>query len=49
MSVKALLDANPKPDDVEIKEALVGNLCRCNAYGRILASVLVAVDRLHSE
>ena len=42
MSAKALLDANPSPNDEEIREALGGNLCRCNAYGRILASVRAA-------
>ena len=42
MAAKALLDANPSPTDDEIREALEGNLCRCNAYGRILASVRAA-------
>ena len=42
MSARALLDANPTPTDDEIREALSGNLCRCNAYGRILASVRAA-------
>ena len=42
MSAHALLDANPTPTDEEIREALSGNLCRCNAYGRILASVRAA-------
>ena len=41
-SARALLDANPTPTDDEIREALSGNLCRCNAYGRILASVRAA-------
>ena len=39
MSTKALLDSNPAPSRQEIREALTGNTCRCNAYGRILASV----------
>ena len=39
MSARALLNANPHPSDGEIREALSGNLCRCNAYGRILQSV----------
>ncbi len=39
MSARALLDANPHPNDGEIRQALSGNLCRCNAYGRILQSV----------
>ena len=42
MSTKALLDADPQPDDTQIREALAGNLCRCNAYGRIMASVRAA-------
>lgn len=39
LSAKALLDANTDPSDQEIREALAGNLCRCNAYGRIIQSV----------
>jgi carbon-monoxide dehydrogenase small subunit len=39
LSAKALLEANPRPTELEIREALSGNLCRCNAYGRILQSV----------
>ncbi len=45
MSARALLDANPRPTGAEIREALSGNLCRCNAYGRILQSVRVAAER----
>ena len=45
MSARALLDANPRPSDAEIREALSGNLCRCNAYGRILQSVRAAAER----
>ncbi len=45
MSARALLDANPDPSDADIREALSGNLCRCNAYGRILASVRTAAQR----
>ena len=42
MSTRALLDDNPNPTDDEIRQALSGNLCRCNAYGRILESVRAA-------
>ena len=45
MAARALLDSNPSPTDDEIREALSGNLCRCNAYGRILASVRTAAQR----
>jgi nicotinate dehydrogenase subunit A len=39
MTSKALLDKNPKPTDDQIKEALVGNLCRCGTHTRILRAV----------
>ena len=42
MSTRALLNSNPNPSDEEIRQALSGNLCRCNAYGRILESVRAA-------
>ena len=45
LAARALLDANPQPTDAEIREALAGNLCRCNAYGRILAAVRAAAGR----
>jgi aerobic carbon-monoxide dehydrogenase small subunit len=42
ISSRALLDRNPKPGEEEIKEALVGNLCRCTGYERIIESVKTA-------
>ncbi len=39
LTVRALLDSNPNPTTDEIREALSGNLCRCNAYGRIIHAV----------
>lgn len=39
MSAKALLDANPDPDDAAIRAALEGNLCRCGTHGRILRAI----------
>jgi aerobic-type carbon monoxide dehydrogenase small subunit (CoxS/CutS family) len=42
LSTKALLEENPNPSDEEIKEYLVGNLCRCAGYADILRAVRVA-------
>ena len=39
ISARALLDRNPNPSEDEIREALVGNLCRCTGYTRIIESV----------
>ena len=45
MSVKALLDKNPRPSQEEIKEGLSGNVCRCSAYPKILKSAMAAAQR----
>ncbi len=39
MSAKALLDRNLHPTEDEIRHALVGNLCRCTGYTRIVAAI----------
>jgi len=39
LSVKALLDRNPKPKELEIREALAGNFCRCTGYQKIVEAV----------
>lgn len=39
MSAKALLDKKPKPSEVEICEALAGNLCRCGSHVRVVRAV----------
>ena len=39
ISSYALLQRNPNPSEDEIREALVGNLCRCTGYVRIIESV----------
>lgn len=42
ISARALLDRDPDPSEEEIREALVGNLCRCTGYVRIIAGVKAA-------
>lgn len=39
MAVHNLLDQNPTPGELEVREALSGNICRCTGYGRIFAAV----------
>jgi aerobic carbon-monoxide dehydrogenase small subunit len=39
ISATALLNRNPHPTDAEIREAIVGNLCRCTGYFRIIDGI----------
>ena len=48
LSSRGLLDRNPNPTDDEIREALVGNLCRCTGYLRIVDAVKESAARQHA-
>ena len=39
MTSAALLKSTPNPSDIQIKDALAGNLCRCGTHQRICAAV----------
>jgi aerobic carbon-monoxide dehydrogenase small subunit len=42
LSAKALLDANPRPTESEIRTAISGNLCRCTGYQKIVEAIQAA-------
>lgn len=42
MSIRELLQRNPKPSVAEIKEGIEGNFCRCTGYEQIIEAVLDA-------
>ena len=44
MTAYALLARNSRPSEMEIREALDGNLCRCGTHVRILRAVQRAVE-----
>jgi carbon-monoxide dehydrogenase small subunit len=46
IAAQALLDANPRPTEDEIREAIGGNLCRCTGYQQIVDAVRLAASRL---
>ncbi len=45
MASKALLQRNPHPTEEEVRFALVGNLCRCTGYLRIIDAVLDVAEK----
>lgn len=46
IAVHDLLERSPEPSEIEIREELSGNVCRCTGYGRIIDAVQrVAVAR----
>ncbi|MEZ4766982.1 MAG: 2Fe-2S iron-sulfur cluster-binding protein [Caldilineales bacterium] len=42
IAAHALLQRTPDPGESDIREGLVGNLCRCTGYTRIVAAVFEA-------
>jgi len=48
MAVDDLLRRTPRPTDLEIREAISGNLCRCTGYGRVIEAVRVAARERRS-
>ena len=45
MSAEALLRANPRPTEAEVRDALAGVLCRCTGYRKIVEAVLAVARR----
>jgi len=44
MTARSLLDHNPDPSELEIREAISGQLCRCTGYENIVRSVRWAAE-----
>ena len=42
MCAKALLDANPTPDRLEVIAAIRNNVCRCTGYKKIIEAILLS-------
>ncbi|MFC3577894.1 2Fe-2S iron-sulfur cluster-binding protein [Streptomyces yaanensis] len=51
MTVHDLLEGNPAPTELEARQALCGNLCRCSGYRGVLDAVreVVAERQAHTE
>jgi carbon-monoxide dehydrogenase small subunit len=46
VSAYALLKKNPSPTRDDVVHALVGNVCRCTGYNKIVEAVLAAAESL---
>ena len=44
MSATALLRANPRPSEDEIRKGIQGNLCRCTGYVNIVDAIKAAAE-----
>ncbi|MCS7295328.1 MAG: (2Fe-2S)-binding protein [Chloroflexota bacterium] len=49
VAAKALLDREPHPDELRVRQWLAGNLCRCTGYDKIVRAVIAAAERLQHE
>jgi carbon-monoxide dehydrogenase small subunit len=45
VAVTDLLEHDPSPDELTVREALSGNLCRCTGYEKVFQAVRLAADR----
>jgi carbon-monoxide dehydrogenase small subunit len=46
ISAYALLNKNPNPTRDDVVNAIVGNVCRCTGYNKIVESVLAAAEKM---
>jgi carbon-monoxide dehydrogenase small subunit len=44
LTAKALLDENPDPSEIEVREAISGNLCRCTGYAKIVDAIVAGAE-----
>ena len=49
IAAQGLLNSNPRPTELQIREAIGGNLCRCTGYQQIVDAVRQAAERLSAE
>lgn len=49
MTALALTKKNDAPEELEVKKALSGNICRCGAYPKILSAVLSVIRQSVTE
>jgi aerobic carbon-monoxide dehydrogenase small subunit len=45
LSAKAFLEENPKPTELQVRQAIAGNLCRCTGYQKIVEAILAVAGQ----
>jgi aerobic carbon-monoxide dehydrogenase small subunit len=45
LTAKALLSENSSPTEDQIRQALVGNICRCTGYIKIIEAIMAAKEK----
>lgn len=49
VATTSLLNENPNPNEDEIREAMVGHLCRCTGYVQIVEAIQDAAGQMNQE
>ena len=49
ITCSALLERNKSPSELEIRQAISGNLCRCTGYNNIVKAIQSAAERLQQQ
>lgn len=48
LTAKTLLDRDPEPTPGAVKEAIIGNLCRCTGYDKPVKAILAAAAEMRA-
>jgi aerobic carbon-monoxide dehydrogenase small subunit len=49
MNAVEFLQQNPDPSEQEIRQALIGNICRCTGYQNIVVAIKAAAKQLRTQ
>ncbi len=49
MTAKSFLGETPSPDETAVREAIVGTLCRCTGYQKIVDAILAASRQMNQR